>query len=210
MGFFTSGHKSNQKTFSKTILLILHRILSKDLKKRFLLKLFQYDISLITFKNFNMNKLGIISIVFIALISCKGRGSGPLVRDSFTNENKIHNTDNQNNKSKVHTEKVKVTVEPCDGCVTISNLLSNKNTYSGKVIKVKGIVTKYNPEIMGKNWVHIQDGTEFNGGFDLTVTTGTKVTVGEIVTFEGKIALDKDFGYGYSYTVLMEEGSPVK
>ena len=62
---------------------------------------------------------------------------------------------------------------------------------------------------MGKNWVHIQDGTEFGGGFDITITTDKPASVGETVTFEGKIALDKDFGYGYFYSVLMEEGKPV-
>ena len=63
---------------------------------------------------------------------------------------------------------------------------------------------------MGKNWVHIQDGTDYKDGFDLTVTTNNTVAVGEIVTFEGKIALDKDFGYGYSYSVIMEEGKTVE
>jgi hypothetical protein len=62
---------------------------------------------------------------------------------------------------------------------------------------------------MGKNWVHIQDGSEFQGGFDLTITTNIQVSVGETKTFEGKIVLDKDFGYGYLYSVLMEEGKPV-
>jgi hypothetical protein len=156
-----------------------------------------------------MNKLIIFFTVLMALTSCKGRGSGPLVRDSFAKEGQIHNIDNQNNKTKVQIEKMNVTVEPCDGCITISNLLSNKKSYSGKVIKVKGKVTKFNPEIMGKNWVHIQDGTEFEGAFDLTITTSTKAVVGETITFEGKIALDKDFGYGYTYNVLMEEGKPV-
>jgi hypothetical protein len=73
-------------------------------------------------------------------------------------------------------------------------------------VKITGRVTKYNPSIMGKNWVHLQDGSEFEGGYDLTVTTDTVVEVGETVTFEGKIALDKDFGYGYFYSVLLEEG----
>ena len=63
---------------------------------------------------------------------------------------------------------------------------------------------------MGKNWIHIQDGTEFEDGFDLTVTTSGTATMGEIVTFEGKISLDKDFGYGYSYAVLMEDAKPVQ
>jgi hypothetical protein len=115
----------------------------------------------------------------------------------------------QNNKSTVTIEKMNVVVEPCDGCVKISDLLANKKSYSGKVIKVKGQVTKYNPGIMGKNWVHIQDGSEFEGGFDLTVTTDKPTSVGETITFEGKVILDKDFGYGYYYSVLMEDGKPV-
>ena len=71
-------------------------------------------------------------------------------------------------------------------------------------------MTKYNPSIMGKNWVHIQDGTEFQGGFDLTITTEEQVKVGETAIIEGKLALDKDFGYGYSYNVLLEEGKVVR
>ena len=62
---------------------------------------------------------------------------------------------------------------------------------------------------MGKNWVHIQDGTEFEGGYDLTITTNQMVSLGETVTFEGKIVLNKDFGYGYFYNILMEDAKPV-
>jgi len=63
---------------------------------------------------------------------------------------------------------------------------------------------------MGKNWIHIQDGTEGEGVYDLTITSLQNVSVGDTVTFEGKIALDKDFGYGYFYNVLMEEGGLIK
>jgi hypothetical protein len=115
----------------------------------------------------------------------------------------------ETSKSNVSIEKMNVKVEPCEGCITISNLIANKQSFSGKVIKVKGRVTKFNPEIMGKNWVHVQDGSEFNGGFDLTITTNERVSVGDTLTFEGKIALDKDFGYGYFYSVIMEEGKTV-
>jgi hypothetical protein len=159
-----------------------------------------------------MNKLIIFLSVLLALASCKGRGSGPLVKDSFNNTNKTDANQVKgyhNNKTTVTVEKMNVAVEPCDGCITISKLFENKKSYSGKVVKIKGKVTKYNPGIMGKNWVHIQDGTEFEGGFDLTVTTDNAATMGENITFEGKIVLDKDFGYGYFYSVLMEDGKPV-
>jgi hypothetical protein len=156
-----------------------------------------------------MNKFDISLLLFLTLVSCKGPGSGPLVRDSFSKPVMNQSMGHQNNKSTVTIEKMNVVVEPCDGCVKISDLFANKKSYSGKVIKVKGQVTKYNPGIMGKNWVHIQDGSEFEGGFDLTVTTDKPTSVGETITFEGKVILDKDFGYGYYYSVLMEDGKPV-
>lgn len=156
-----------------------------------------------------MNKLTISIIVLLAFVSCKGPGSGPLVKNSFSKNEKNQNMNSQNASSKVALEKINVTIEPCKDCIKISDLLANKKNYTGKTIMVKGQVTKYNPSIMGKNWIHIQDGSEFGGSFDLTITTDKQVAVGETVTFEGRIALDKDFGYGYFYNVLMEEGKPI-
>jgi cell wall assembly regulator SMI1 len=164
-----------------------------------------------------MNKIIISLSVILLLASCKGPGSGPLVKDSFSKNDKSqagsmenpHGMTAQSQGSKVAVEKIDVKVDACKDCIKISDLLENKNTYSGKTIKVTGKVTKFNPEIMGKNWIHLQDGSEFQGGFDLTITTGQKVAVGDIITFEGKIVLDKDFGYGYVYNVLMEDAKPV-
>jgi len=156
-----------------------------------------------------MRKIIILLAVFLTIISCKGPGSGPLVKESFTKTDQKNPMGSQTQKVPVVIEKVNVAIEPCTDCITIAKLFADKKSYSGKVVKIKGQVTKFNPEIMGKNWVHIQDGSEFEGGFDLTVTTNIKVVLGEIVTFEGKIALDKDFGYGYFYNVLMEEAKPV-
>jgi hypothetical protein len=166
-----------------------------------------------------MNRLIISLTALLVLASCKGPGSGPLVKDSFDKNGKSqteslnqnvnpHGMNTQSQGSKVAVEKIDVKVDPCKDCIKISDLLQNKKTYSGKSIKVTGKVTKFNPEIMGTNWIHIQDGTEYQGGFDLTITTGQKVVVGEIITFEGKIVLDKDFGYGYFYPVLMEDAKP--
>jgi hypothetical protein len=64
---------------------------------------------------------------------------------------------------------------------------------------------KFSGGIMNRNWVHIQDGTKDNGKFDLTVTTQDSVKVGDVVIFEGKIALNKDIGAGYFYEILMED-----
>lgn len=160
-----------------------------------------------------MKKLIISLVAIVAFASCKGPGSGPLVKDAFNKEGQgqmpNQSMDGKTHVGQVTIERINVTVEPCEGCITIAKLLENKKSYSGKVIKIKGKVTKFNPSIMGRNWVHIQDGSEYQGGFDLTITTDGLATVGETVTFEGKLVLDKDFGYGYTYPVLMEEAKVV-
>jgi hypothetical protein len=155
-----------------------------------------------------MNKPAIFFAALIIFSSCKGPGSGPLVRNSSEKTETSQAMDKQATPARVTIEKIDVKVEPCKDCIKISDLLENKKSYSGKTIKITGQVTKFNPEIMGKNWIHIQDGSEFQGGFDLTITTDQKVSVGDIITFEGKISLDKDFGYGYFYNVLLEDGKP--
>jgi hypothetical protein len=156
-----------------------------------------------------MNKLAIAFTGLLIVASCKGPGSGPLAKESFSKTAPVQNMDGKTHNGQVTIEKINVTVEPCQDCITIAKLFEGKKSFSGKTIKVKGKVTKFNPSIMGKNWVHIQDGTEFQGDFDLTITTDAMVSVGEVVTFEGKLSLDKDFGYGYTYKVLLEESKPL-
>jgi hypothetical protein len=107
-------------------------------------------------------------------------------------------------------EKAGVAVVKAQGGISIAELYSNLAKYGGKSVKVRGKILKLNTGIMGKNWAHIQDGTDYKGNFDLTVTTLSDVKVGDDVTFEGKISLNKDFGYGYSYPVLMEDARSVK
>jgi len=107
-------------------------------------------------------------------------------------------------------EKTGISVAPAEAGLTVAKLYSSKADYSGKKIKMKGQVVKVNDEVMGKNWVHIQDGTKDGDHFDLTITTLDKVAVDDIVTFEGTITLNKDFGYGYAYEVIMEDAKLVK
>jgi len=109
--------------------------------------------------------------------------------------------------TKAKPEKQEVQIEPAKDGINIAELFSNKESYSNKTVSIKGKVVKYNPGIMNKNWAHIQDGTDANGMFDLTVTTQAELNVGDIVTLEGKISLNKDFGYGYVYDVILEDAT---
>ena len=97
-----------------------------------------------------------------------------------------------------------IKVEPAVGGITIAELYAKKDSYAGKTVKIKGEVVKYNAEIMGKNWVHLQDGTNSNGSFDIAFTTNDVTKIGDVVTFEGTVTLKKDFGAGYFYEVIIE------
>ena len=134
-----------------------------------------------------------------------------LVQEASTNPvaaKKANKMGAQSIKPKIKQEKINI--KPVNGSITIAELYANKSKYEGKVIKVRGKVTKYNPDIMGKNWIHIQDGTKSGSNFDLTITTKDRVRMGDVITFEGKITLNKDFGAGYFYPVIMEEAKVLK
>lgn len=103
-----------------------------------------------------------------------------------------------------------IRVEPVEGGVSIAGLYSDKASYKGKNVKVSGQVVKVNNNIMSRNWLHIQDGTEHDGNYDLTITSQQTAKVGDVITVEGIITLDKDFGAGYFYDLIMEEGKLVQ
>ncbi len=83
---------------------------------------------------------------------------------------------------------------------------------AGKTVTVRGKVVKYNPGVMGKNWIHIQDGSgdAAKGTNDLTVTSMDEAALGDIVTITGTVSVDKDFGAGYRYPIIVEEAKVVK
>jgi hypothetical protein len=104
------------------------------------------------------------------------------------------------------TDKLEeIEVSPVPGGITIAELYKNRNDYAGKKVILRGQVVKVNNSIMNRNWVHLQDGTDDSGNYDLTITTGETLTVGVHATFEGIVTLNKDFGAGYSYELIVEE-----
>jgi hypothetical protein len=107
--------------------------------------------------------------------------------------------------TKPKAEKLAVKVDRAPGGITIAELFENKENYNGKVVKIRGEVIKFKAGIMGKNWAHLQDGTAFGDKFDLTVTLSDTLTAGDIVTLESKVTLNKDFGSGYFFDVIMED-----
>ncbi len=110
---------------------------------------------------------------------------------------------NHNSKPKLVKKEIKI--EPAKGGISIAGLYQKKDAYAGKKVRVKGQVMKFNEGIMGKNWAHLQDGSSAGEDFDLTVTLAATLKVGDVVTVEGKITLNKDFGSGYFFKLIMED-----
>jgi len=96
-------------------------------------------------------------------------------------------------------------VEKAVGGNTIEELYAGKADLAGQEILVRGRVVKFLSGIMGKNWLHLRDGTGVPGSDDLTVTTDAMVETGDTVLVRGRVAADKDFGYGYKYELIVED-----
>ncbi len=99
--------------------------------------------------------------------------------------------------------------EVVEGTVSVADVWARKAELAGKTVTVHGKVVKYNAAIMGKNWLHLQDGSGSadGGDGDLTVTTQGTAAVGDEVTLSGTLATDKDFGAGYNYAVILEDAT---
>lgn len=90
---------------------------------------------------------------------------------------------------------------------TVAEVMSKGAELKDKPVVVHGKVVKYNAGIMGKNWVHLRDGTGMAPNNDVLVTTTQQTKLGEVVTVKGVVHTDKDFGSGYAYKVIIEEAT---
>jgi hypothetical protein len=92
---------------------------------------------------------------------------------------------------------------------SVVEVFQKRTELAGKTIHVRGQVVKVSTGIMAKTWVHVNDGSgDAAAGTDhLVITTQERPLLGDVVTVTGKLAMDKDFGGGYFYTAIIEEGS---
>lgn len=89
---------------------------------------------------------------------------------------------------------------------TVAELWAQRATLKGKEVVVKAKVVKVTNSVMGKNWLHVRDGSgaKATKDNDLSVTTDAVVKTGDVVTVTGIVSVDKDFGAGYAYPVIIE------
>jgi hypothetical protein len=107
------------------------------------------------------------------------------------------------------TSKIKVSKATGANAYTVEEVISTSSALKEKTVLVHAEVVKYNPGIMGKNWIHLRDGTgtDSKETSDILVTSNDATKVGDIVTVKGIVRVDKDFGAGYAYKVLIEEAT---
>lgn len=99
-------------------------------------------------------------------------------------------------------------VEPAEGATPIAQVVAEAAQRAGQRVRVTGRVTKVNPDIMNRHWIHLQDGSRDD--FDFVVTSDQIVPVGHTVTVEGTLSVDRDFGAGYRYDVILENGQWIR
>lgn len=109
-------------------------------------------------------------------------------------------------------EKISVPKATGADARTVAEVWAQRDALKGKTVAVRGKVVKYNSGIMGKNWIHLRDGSGTAEGKDndLTVTTSEAVAKGDVVVVRGVVAVARDFGSGYTYPVIVEDAKVSK
>ncbi|WLE97218.1 MAG: DNA-binding protein [Candidatus Electrothrix communis] len=112
----------------------------------------------------------------------------------------------------VPADKVKVEKAEGKNAQTVEECFANAKQLDKKTVRIRGKVMKFSSMIMGKNWIHLQDGTgdPEKKTHDLVVTTSGKAAKGAVVTIEGTLHKDKDFGAGYRYAAIVEEAKVIE
>ena len=109
------------------------------------------------------------------------------------------------------TDTSDIHVEKANGpsARTVVDIVTKSVELKDKTVIVRGKIVKYNSGIMGKNWIHLRDGSgsATENTNDILVTTTNQAKTGDIVTIKGIVHTEKDFGSGYSYKVLIEEAT---
>jgi hypothetical protein len=92
---------------------------------------------------------------------------------------------------------------------TVAEIVAKSAELKDKTVVVRGKVVKFTPEVLGKNWVHLRDGSgsAADGTNDVLVTTKDEAKIGDVVLVQGVVHTDRDLGSGYSYKVLIEEAT---
>ena len=118
----------------------------------------------------------------------------------------------ENLKTQVNTSSAPATqapadVQPLEGGATIAAIFVEYEQMEGQEVSLRAKVIKFSSNILGKNWITLQDGTGTAPDNALVVTSSEIVALGDEVIVKGLIKSNVDLGAGYNYKVLLEEAS---
>ncbi len=88
---------------------------------------------------------------------------------------------------------------------TVEAIHAERGELNGQLVTIKGKIVKVNNGVMKRNFLHLQDGSGSEGTNDLTITSQQTANIDDEVIITGKVILDRDFGFGYIYPLIMEE-----
>ena len=94
-----------------------------------------------------------------------------------------------------------------DGGKTIDTIHTDYQQLSGQKVAVRAKVMKVSKNILGKNWITLQDGTGKAPDNKLLATSTELAEIGDVVTAKGLVKTDVDLGSGYTYKVVLEEAT---
>lgn len=92
---------------------------------------------------------------------------------------------------------------------TVAEVVAGRAALQDKPVTIRARVHHVNQNVMGKNWVHLRDGTgtPAEENYDLLVTSAESPEVGKVVIARGIVRTDVDLGVGHAFKVLVEGAS---
>jgi hypothetical protein len=90
---------------------------------------------------------------------------------------------------------------------TIVGLFAESDQLNEQEVSLRAKVIKVSQNIMGKNWITLQDGTGTEPDNRLLATSAELVSPGDLVIASGILRKDIDIGAGYKYKILLEEAT---
>ena len=90
---------------------------------------------------------------------------------------------------------------------TIADIFGGYPNEEGQSVQLRARVVKVNSGILGKNWVTLKDGTGTAPNDQIVSTTQQTVALGDLVDVTAVIRQDVSLGYGYDYSLLLEEAT---
>jgi hypothetical protein len=169
-------------------------------------------------KSFESKALGKTFDVIIFSAGLEGSGNaaagahGHGQAEAPANDADLEKLSGGSERAVVPADKIKVDKADGDNAQTVEDCFVNAEKLNEKTVRVRGKVMKFSSGIMGKNWIHLQDGTgnPEKKTHDLVVTTSGEAKKGSVIIIEGSLHKDKDFGAGYKYEAIVEDAKIVE